>query len=223
MKLEGIKKYYKKKDRVVEVLNGISYQFEKGKIYAITGVSGSGKSTLIKILGLMEPASEGKYYLDDLSIGSDIDDRSASKIRGEKIGFIFQDYKLLPNMTVLENVMLPLLANKNIKKEQRKTIVEKLINELGIEKRKKHFPNEISGGEQQRVAIARALVNNPSYILCDEPTANLDKDNEIIFYDLMSKYKSEGKCIIIVSHSDDIYNYCDVLLKLKEGKLVNEN
>ena len=223
MKLDDVKKYYKKKNRVVNVLDGISFEFKKGYIYAITGVSGSGKSTLIKILGLMENTSEGKYYIDDLLIASNIDDKLASKIRGEKIGFIFQDYKLLPNMTVYENVMLPLLANTSVKKENRKEIVEKLLNELGIEKRKNHFPNEISGGEQQRVAIARALVNNPSYILCDEPTANLDKDNQTVFYELMSKYKKEGKCIIIVSHSDDISNHCDVLLKLKEGKLINEN
>lgn len=220
MKLENVTKIYKMKEKDVIALENINYEFEYGKFYAIMGHSGCGKSTLISILGLIEPVTSGDYIIDDKNI-KDLNDRELSNLRMKKFGFIFQDYYLDEHLKAYENVILPMIINKEIKKNQRKLIAENLLKKVGLEARIKHYPNEMSGGEQQRVSIARSLANNPDIILADEPTGNLDKENETLVFQELKKLSQEGKCIIVVSHSNEVKNYADIVINLDGGKLVS--
>ena len=222
MKFKNIEKNYQTKDEKIIALSCFSYEFNKGLFYAVMGPSGSGKSTLIKILGLMEDVTSGEYILDDINIFN-VDDNAKAELRMNKIGFVFQDYKLDSYLTALENVMLPMLINNSIKKQEREKRALDLLNIVGMSDRKKHFPRELSGGEQQRVCIARALANTPDYILADEPTGNLDEDNEKIVLDLLKSLSDNGKCVICISHSNEILKYADKVLVLKKGKLVDSN
>lgn len=222
MIIESLEKIYNTSTEKVIALTNFSYKFEKGKFYAIMGTSGSGKSTLIKILGLMDVLTSGKYFINEKDVSS-LNDTELSSIRMNNIGFIFQDYYLDKNLRAYENVMVPMLINKSIGKEKRKTIACELLKALGLGDRLKHFPKELSGGEQQRVCIARSLANNPDYILADEPTGNLDENNEVRIMQILKQLSKSGKCIIVVSHSNEILKYADEVLKLKGGKLVNNN
>ena len=222
MIIEALEKiHYTSAEKVVALTN-FSYKFEEGKFYAIMGHSGSGKSTLIKILGLMDVLTSGKYFMNEKDVSS-LDDIALSSIRMNNIGFIFQDYYLDKNLRAYENVMVPMLINKSIKKGERKTRACELLKALGLGDRLKHFPKELSGGEQQRVCIARALANNPDYILADEPTGNLDENNEVKIMEILKQLSKNGRCIIVVSHSNGIIKYADEVLNLKGGKLVNNN
>ena len=180
LKLENICKVYNSKTEKVIALNQINYQFEVGKFYAIMGHSGSGKSTLISILGLIDRPSSGKYYLNGEDVFK-LDDYKLSKLRNKEIGFIFQNFYLDEHLKAYENVMIPMVINENIPKDERKNRAITLLKKLNLEKRINHFPKEMSGGEQQRVAIARALANEPNIILADEPTGNLDKKMNLWF------------------------------------------
>ena len=222
MIIESLEKIYNTSTEKVIALTNFSYKFEKGKFYAIMGTSGSGKSTLIKILGLMDVLTSGKYFINEKDVSS-LNDTELSSIRMNNIGFIFQDYYLDKNLRAYENVMVPMLINKSIEKEKRKTRACELLKALGLGDRLKHFPKELSGGEQQRVCIARSLANNPDYILADEPTGNLDENNEVRIMQILKLLSKSGKCIIVVSHSNEILKYADEVLKLKGGKLVNNN
>ena len=210
--------YYTSTEKVI-ALTKFSYKFEKGKFYAIMGHSGSGKSTLIKILGLMDNLTSGKYLINEKYVNS-LNDDQLSAIRMNNIGFVFQDYYLDKNLCAAENVILPMLINPSINKSERKIRACELLKTLGLNDRLMHFPKELSGGEQQRVCIARALANNPDYILADEPTGNLDEDNEIKILKILKKLSENGKCVIVVSHSNEIIKYADEVLNLKDGKLV---
>lgn len=218
LKLDKISKVYQTKSELVEAVNNFSYEFEKGKFYAIMGHSGSGKSTLISILGLIDNVSDGKYFIEDRDV-SLLSDNELSSIRRDKIGFIFQDYYLDIHLKAYENVILPMLINKDIDRKDRETIALELLKKVGLEPRINHFPKEMSGGEQQRVCLARALANNPEIILADEPTGNLDEENEKIIFEELKKL-SKDKCIIVVSHSSEVKKYADVVLNMKNGKLV---
>lgn len=220
MELKNISKVFKRKDEEIIALNDVSFRFEMGKLYGIMGHSGSGKSTLINIIGLLETPSDGSYILDKKDV-SKLSDNELASLRLKTIGFVFQDYFLDENMTALENVMLPLLINKELNFKEKEEKASKLLNEVGLDKRIKHFPKELSGGEKQRVAIARALANEPKIILADEPTGNLDEENEKIILDTLKKLSKEGKCVIVVSHSEEIKKYADKLIKIKSGKLVS--
>lgn len=211
------KEFFTKTEKVV-ALNNVSCSFEKGKFYAITGHSGSGKSTLLKILGLIENHDSGEYFFQNKNI-KDLSDDEKSDIRMKFIGFVFQDYFLDVNLKSYENVILPMYANKNISKKERKNKAIQLLNKVGMNNRIYHFPNQLSGGEQQRVAIARALANNPNYILADEPTGNLDEENEKIVFELLKKLTLEGKCVIVVSHSKEVLKYSDYIINLKNGRI----
>lgn len=217
IELKNVSKVYEKKDEKIIALDDISYNFESGKFYAITGHSGSGKSTLINILGTLDKVTSGTYKLDGKDI-STLDDNELSKIRNKKIGLIFQNYNLEQHMKAYENVMLPMLLGDLSLEEMKEIAIDKLT-EVGLKERVNHFPKELSGGEQQRVSIARALVNNPNIILADEPTGNLDEVNEKKIFDLLKQIAKEGKCVIVVSHSDIIKSYADVVLKINSGKL----
>jgi len=222
IELKEIKKEFNTLNEKIEVLKGINYSFEKGKLYAIKGHSGSGKTTLINILGLMDQSTSGDYILDG-KLTKELNDIEKSSYRLNHIGFIFQDYNLNPYLNAEENIIIPMLVNKSINKKDRSNIALELLNKVGILDRKTHFPRELSGGEQQRVAIARALANNPEILIADEPTGNLDKDNEKIIFSLLKKMADEGKCVIVVSHSDEINEYASVSLLLEDGLLKEVN
>jgi len=219
IELKGINKIYKKGNEEVRALEDIDLAFEKGKFYAIMGHSGSGKSTLISILGLMNKFDSGDYLLNEKST-KDLKELEASKLRMKEIGFVFQEFYLDEYMTALDNVILPMLINKEIDKQNREKIAKDLLKKFKLEGRESHLPHELSGGEKQRVCIARALANNPSIILADEPTGDLDEENEKMIFDYLKQLSTEGKCVIVVSHSNEVKNYADILIELKSGKLV---
>lgn len=212
-----IKDYYHK-EKKIEVLKGLSYDFEKGKFYGIMGHSGSGKTTLFNIIGTIDKEYNGNILVNSKNI-SNLNDEDMASLRNLEIGFVFQDFFLDEGLTALENVMVPMIINENIPKEEREVIAKKLLKEVGMEDREKHFPKELSGGEKQRVAIARALSNNPNILLCDEPTGNLDEETENKIFTLLKNLSKSGKCVIVVSHSNEVKKYADVMLYLKDGKL----
>lgn len=221
LKINNCSKTYKTKTKNIEVLKNINAKFNKNKFYLIIGHSGSGKTTLINILGLLDKFDDGKYTL----YGNDIlnlNDTQISDLRMNKIGFIFQNFCLNPNLTALENVMVPMLINKKIIPKNRKDKAMELLKSVKLENRITHFPKELSGGEQQRVAIARALANDPNIILADEPTGNLDEENEKIILSMLKELSQKGKCVIVVSHSLEAKKYADKIYKLNNGNLIGD-
>lgn len=221
LKINNCSKTYKTKTKNIEVLKNINAKFNKNKFYLIIGHSGSGKTTLINILGLLDKFDSGKYTL----YGNDIlnlNDTQISDLRMNKIGFIFQNFCLNPNLTALENVMVPMLINKKIIPKNRKDKAMELLKSVKLENRITHFPKELSGGEQQRVAIARALANDPNIILADEPTGNLDEENEKIILSMLKELSQKGKCVIVVSHSLEAKKYADKIYKLNNGNLIGD-
>ena len=213
-----IKNYYHK-EKKIEVLKSLSYNFEKGKFYGIMGHSGSGKTTLFNIIGTIDKEYNGNILVNSKNI-SNLNDEDMASLRNLEIGFVFQDFFLDEGLTALENVMVPMIINANIPKEEREVIAKKLLKEVGMEDREKHFPKELSGGEKQRVAIARALSNNPNILLCDEPTGNLDEETENKIFALLKNLSKSGKCVIVVSHSNEVKSYADKIIKIANGKLV---
>lgn len=218
IKLSNISKTYQKNKQEIKALQNITYNFANKKFYSIVGHSGSGKSTLISILGLIENPTSGDYELLEQNVAKMTDDE-LSALRMKKIGFIFQSFYLDNTLKAYENVILPMLINKDIKPEERYSKAKELLIKLGLENRIDHFPNELSGGEQQRVAIARALANDPEIILADEPTGNLDEENEKIVFDILKQLANDGKCVIVVSHSNKVKDYADVILELSQGEM----
>lgn len=218
MYLENVLKcYVSESGQQVKALNLVTYKFEVGKFYAIMGESGSGKSTLINILGLMDKATKGSVFLDGVDTRKCSDDELC-KLRNEKIGFVFQNFYLNNKLTALENVLLPMYINGNVDLNKAKD----LLKTFNVLDRESHYPYELSGGEQQRVSLARALVNNPKYILADEPTGNLDSKNEDEVFNYL-KDLSKDKCVIVVSHNEKIKNYADKVIYLEKGVLKDEN
>lgn len=218
MYLENVLKcYVSESGQQVKALNLVTYKFEVGKFYAIMGESGSGKSTLINILGLMDKATKGSVFLDGVDIRKCSDDELC-KLRNEKIGFVFQNFYLNNKLTALENVLLPMYINGNVDLNKAKD----LLKTFNVLDRESHYPYELSGGEQQRVSLARALVNNPKYILADEPTGNLDSKNEDEVFNYL-KDISKDKCVIVVSHNEKIKNYADKVIYLEKGVLKDED
>ncbi len=218
MNIENVCKVYKTKNDEVKALDNVSYEFKPGKLYAIMGHSGSGKSTLISILGLIETLTSGRITINNKDISKLKDDELAN-LRMKYIGFVFQDFYLDEHLKAYENVLLPMLINKEIKKANRKEKALKLLTDLGLNERINHYPKELSGGEQQRVAIARSLANDPEIILADEPTGNLDEENEKLVFETLKSLAKKGKCVIVVTHSEEIKKYADEILKITKGKL----
>ena len=218
MILEHINKSFKKNGNRIQVLKDLNYNFKENKLYAIFGQSGSGKTTLINILGLLENATNGNYIFNGTNT-KDINDNKRCKIRNKEIGYVFQSVDLNEYLNAIENVEIPMLINEDIDKADRKKNAEKLLEKFGLKNRLYHYPKELSGGERQRVCIARALANNPKVILCDEPTSSLDKTNTKKVFGILKKLSEEGYCVIIVSHDETVFEYADVCLELKNGKL----
>ena len=217
LKVKNLVKNYYKDNEKIEAVNNISYNFEKGKFYAIMGTSGSGKSSFLHLIGTLDSYDEGSVFINNIDVSS-LDDLQLSKIRKEEIGFVFQSFYLNNNMKAYENVIMPIMLDKIPYKDKKEKGIT-ILNSLGLEKRVNHYPSELSKGECQRVAIARALINNPNIILADEPTGNLDSKNERNIFELLKKLSLEGKCVIVVSHNEEIKKYADVVLKIRDGKL----
>ncbi len=221
LEVRNISKVYRKKKQKIEVLKNVSYQFEKGTFYWINGKSGAGKSTLIQIIGLLLSPSEGSILIENKDV-STLSDKEKAEIRNQKIGFVFQSFYLNPLMKAYENVMLPMYIHSKYSKEERKEEAFRLLEFVGLKDRVKHFPKELSGGEQQRVAIARALANHPNIILADEPTGSLDPENEEKILTFLKNLAKEGKCVIVVSHNPVTKEYADKILLMERHTIIEE-
>ncbi len=220
VELINIEKSYSLKNHEIPVLKNINVKFENGKFYAIMGHSGSGKSTLISIIDGIEPYTSGKVIINKKDL-SDMNNKEKSFMRNNEIGIIFQDFFLDNYLTALENIVFPMTINDKYKKSANKRALE-LLKKVELENRSNHFPKELSGGEKQRVAIARALANDPNIIIADEPTGNLNEENESKIFSVLKRLSQEGKCVIVVSHSNEILKYADVFYELKEGSLIEK-
>lgn len=220
IKLVNVKKTFKLKNEEINALDGLSISFESGKFYAVMGHSGSGKSTLVNVIGLLDEIDEGSYFISD-SDTKTLSSKERAYLRRDKIGFVFQEFCLDEYLKAKENVILPMIINKNINVTERDNKATELLKLVGIEDRMNHFPKELSGGEKQRVAIARCLANDPEIILADEPTGNLDEENEEKIFELLRKLADDGKCVIVVSHTNEVKKFADKVYRIKKGKLVD--
>ncbi len=215
--LEEIHKSYFMGKQAVNVLKGISLDIFKNEYVALMGPSGSGKSTLMNILGCLDSPTSGTYILNGHDV-SKMQDDSLAEVRNKEIGFVFQQFNLLPRMSALENVALPLVY-AGIPKKKRLEMAMEVVKKVGLAERSHHKPNELSGGQAQRVAIARALVNNPSIILADEPTGNLDSRTSIEIMEMFQAIHEGGNTVVLVTHEEDIANYARRIIRLRDGKI----
>jgi putative ABC transport system ATP-binding protein len=222
IKLENVWKIYRLGEVELNVLKGISLEIYPGNFVVILGPSGSGKSTLLHIIGLLDTPTKGKVFLEEQDTSRFSEDELA-QIRGKKIGFIFQQFNLLQNITALENVMIP-MTFQGIPENERKEKAEFLLSSVGLKERILHRPFELSGGEQQRIAIARALANNPGVIVADEPTGNLDSTTgKKIMETLINLHEKEQKTMIVVTHDPTIADYSEQIINIKDGQLVSDH
>ena len=217
IKTENLSKTYGKDESIVYALKNANVSFYEGEVVAIIGTSGSGKSTLLHLLGGLDTATNGKVFYNDIDILS-LNDENLSSFRRKNIGFVFQFFNLIPELTAYENIILPnMIDNRKIDEQY----INNITNILNISNRLKHYPNQMSGGQQQRVAIARALANNPDILLCDEPTGNLDKkSSQEIINMLLLLRQNFNKTIIIVTHSIEIANQCDRTVQISDGNII---
>lgn len=220
MKLSNITKVYGSGELKVPVLHGIDLTITDGEFVAIMGPSGSGKSTLMNIIGFLDKQTDGTYTLHDADVGS-AKEKDLAKLRNEHIGFVFQQFFLLPRLTAQKNVETPLIY-AGVSKKERAERAKDLLIKVGLEERMGHLPSELSGGQKQRVAIARALVNNPSIILADEPTGALDSKTGVQIMELLTELNREGKTVIIVTHEEEIAAYTDRIIVLRDGLIVED-
>lgn len=219
IKLENVWKIYQFDRLEIPVLKGISLEIAPGAFVVILGPSGSGKSTLLNMVGCLDLPNKGSVFLDDKDISKMSEDELA-QARGQKIGFVFQQFNLLPNLTAIENVTMPMIFQGK-SEEEREKLAKSLLASLGLETRILHRPAELSGGEQQRIAIARALANDPEIIVADEPTGNLDSTTgQKIMEILINLHKKEGKTIVVVTHDSTIANYSNQVVHIKDGELI---
>ena len=214
IEVKNLKKEYCNEEVLTKVLKGLSFNIDKGEFSAIMGPSGSGKSTLMHILGLLERPSSGTYKFEGKDV-SNLNDSQSAFLRNQKIGFVFQNFNLLPRMSVLDNVKLPLTYSQN--KKNINSRAQKVLESVGLGERINYFPNQISGGQKQRVAIARALVNKPSIIFADEPTGNLDSQSSTQIMDILARLNQEGNTIILVTHDPRTAKYTKRVISLKDG------
>ena len=217
IRLENISKIYDAKIDTTKALDNVSLQINDGELVAIMGPSGSGKSTLLNIIGCMDTATEGKYYVDDVEV-SLLKKSQRDSFRKKNIGFVFQHFALMDYYTAYENIELPLIAN-NVRKSERKKIVQQQLEHLGITSQRNKLPKKMSGGQQQRVAIARALVTNVDIILADEPTGALDQKTGQEVLALLKEINSTGKTVIIVTHDEKVAADCNRVIMIQDGRI----
>lgn len=218
--LESIRKSYFMGKQEIQVLKGIDLDIFKNEYVALMGPSGSGKSTLMNILGCLDSPTGGNYVLNGQDVSKMSDDALAD-VRNKEIGFVFQQFNLLPRLSALENVALPLVY-AGISRKQRTEMAMHVIQKVGLESRSHHKPNELSGGQCQRVAIARALVNDPSIILADEPTGNLDTKTSIEIMEIFGQIQSSGNTVVLVTHEEDIANHAKRIVRLRDGLIESD-
>ena len=219
VELKGITKSYVNGDVVTPVLFGIDLSVEKGEFVALMGPSGSGKSTLMHVMSLLDRPSAGTYALDGRNVQA-LSDEERAKLRLEKIGFVFQAFHLLPRLSVLENVMLPLIYAETMPAERARR-AKKILKDLGLSERESFLPSQLSGGQKQRVAIARALVNDPAVLFADEPTGNLDSASSVQVLEILRDLtKSRGCTVVMVTHEEEAASYSDRRVKMRDRKLI---
>ena len=220
VEMHDITKVYGEGEAEVRAVDGISLTVEPGEYVAIMGASGSGKSTVMNIIGALDVATSGTYKIDGVDIG-DLDDDALSLVRNRRIGFIFQAFNLIPRMSAAVNVELPLMYRGVRRSERRRRALDALAK-VGLADRSHHQPNELSGGQQQRVAVARALAMEPSLMLADEPTGNLDSRSTADVLDLLDEIHAEGKTIVIITHEDDVAERAGRVVTLRDGKVESD-
>jgi ABC-type antimicrobial peptide transport system, ATPase component len=219
IKIKELSKFFQTEEVQTIALNKISLEIKDGEFVAIMGPSGCGKSTLLNILGLLDNPNEGSYYLGETEVGN-LKEKDRTQIRKGNIGFVFQNFNLIDELNVFENVELP-LTYLNIKSVERKDCVNTILKRMNIGHRAKHFPQQLSGGQQQRAAIARAVISNPKLILADEPTGNLDSKNGIEVIQLLMELNKEGTTIVMVTHSQHDAGFANRVVNLFDGHIVN--
>jgi len=219
--LTNIVKRYKMGEEEFKALDGVDLSIQRNEYVALIGPSGSGKSTLMNLLGCLDTPSEGRYILNGRDT-STMNDNELAKVRNEEIGFIFQSFHLLPRMSVLHNVMQPLVY-RGIPSAQRAKMATQALDKVGLSHRMGHRPNQLSGGQRQRVAVARALVGTPSILLADEPTGNLDSKTSAEIMALFDELHQQGQTVIVVTHEPDIAAHCHRTIRMSDGKIVQDS
>ena len=219
IKLKNISKTYGQNDAKVEALKNINLSIEKGEMVAIMGTSGSGKSTLLNIIGLLDKPTEGGYTLEGKNVDK-LKDKELAKNRNKFIGFVVQNFALIDDYTIYQNIKVPLDYAK-VSKSEKKNRINTLLQKMKISDKKDKYPKELSGGQNQRVAIARALVNNPQIILADEPTGALDKNTGLDVMNIFKELNNEGKTVIIITHDEKIASMCKKIIRIEDGKITN--
>ena len=211
---------FKYSSNTKNTLEGVNFTVNEGDYIAITGTSGSGKSTLLSILGLMNKPSNGSYLISGINT-QDLTNDSIATVKNREIGFIFQNFNLLSHLTVFDNVALPLTYNSTVKRNEYKIKVQEALRQVSMEDFANKKPNQLSGGQQQRVAIARALINEPSIILADEPTGNLDSNNSQLVYELLEQLNEQGNTICLITHDENYAKHAKRRLRMHDGKLID--
>ena len=217
--LTGVTKVYRIGDIEVQALRGLDLRIDEGEFVAIMGASGSGKSTLMNLIGCLDTPTAGSYVLDDIDV-AELSDDELARIRNRRIGFVFQNFNLIPRSTALHNVEMPLVyAGDTADREARAMLALEMV---GLADRAKHQPSELSGGQQQRVAIARALITEPAILLADEPTGNLDSESSLEIMRLLSRLNGEGRTIVLITHEPDVAAFAGRVVRLRDGQIVGD-
>jgi len=220
IRLKDVAKYYHMGDETVKALDNININIYQGEFVAIVGPSGSGKSTMMNLVGALDFSTKGDIYLDNIDI-EHLEESDLAQIRGKRIGFVFQTFNLIPTLTAVENVMLPMIF-QGVRYEERLERAKELLHKMGLEHRLTHLPQQLSGGERQRVAIARALANDPEVILADEPTGNLDTKRGEEVARLLNQLSKEGKTIILITHDMYVAKHAEKRYSLRDGKIISK-